>query len=176
MVFRLESIAKIESARQIYADLDETHAYTQTTNNILDDPNLLEAVESVLEPYVNFAENYVWRSGIADVIGVYRDAFVNAGMWGNRNIPGKRITTTIKYGYLGSVIYVEDEGNGFDYLAQINKLESGGRHDYQNNGGGMRKFFRSPLHIAYHGNGNKISIATRAFSKNYITHFSKKLK
>ena len=176
MVFILETIAKIESDRQIYTDLDETRTHTQTTNNILDDPNLLKVVELILEPYVNFAENYVWRYGIADIIGVYRDAFLNAGMWGNKNIPGKRVTTTIKYGYLGSVIYVEDEGNGFDYSTQINKLNRKERHDYQNNGGGMRKFFKSPLHIAYHGNGNKISIATRVFSEDDITQFSKRLK
>lgn len=172
MVFVLEDIAKIELDRKIFTDLDETHVHTQTTDNMLDDPKLHKTVESILYPYLNFAENYVWHIGLGGILGVFRDAFLNAGLWGNRNTPGKRITTTIKYGYFGSVIYVQDEGSGFDYLIQIGKLQKGEPHDYQNNGGGMRKFYRSSLQIAYHGNGNLISIATRVFSDDDITHFS----
>lgn len=90
MVFVLEDIAKIEADRYIQPDLTETHVHTQTGTDILTDPNTVRVIQSILEPYVEFAEYYVWGRSTGGVLGVFTDAFLNAGMWGNKDTPGKK--------------------------------------------------------------------------------------
>lgn len=176
MVFVLEDIAKIETDRQIHAKLTEAKEHTQTGTDILKDPDTASVINSILEPYVNVADVYVWGDSMIGVLGVFTDAFLNAGMWGNRDTPDKKITVTLKYGFLGSVIYVEDEGEGFDYLSQIHKLQTDESHDFSHNGGGMKKFHESNLQIAYHGRGNLISIASPVFTLDETIDYSSRPK
>ncbi len=171
MVFSLEDIAKIEAERGVFSDLTETHIYNQETANMLDDPDIIKKIHGIIEPYLTRAENYVWSRETGDMYTVFRDAFLNAGMWGNRDIPGKKITVTMKYGLFGSVIYVEDEGEGFDFLAQIERLSEKGKHEYHHRGGGMRKFYETPLQIGYHRNGNIISLSSRVYSLDEVQTF-----
>ena len=172
MVFVLDDIAKIENERKVeQRTVIENFTYLQPLDNITRDQDALREIQNIMDQYVSAAQHYVWNSGTGGVLGVFTDAFLNAGWWGNKDIPGKRIRTCIKYGILGSIIYVEDEGEGFDYNTQIEKLQRGEQHDFTHRGGGMRKFHRSPLHIAYHGGGNKMSIATKVFSEDELLTF-----
>ncbi len=171
MVFLLEDIAKIEAERGIESGLTETYIHLQRTTDIFMEPETAKVINSIMEPYCQFAEFYVWGKSIIGVLGVFTDAFLNAGMWGNNNTPGKKITATMKYGIFGSAIYVEDEGEGFDYLTQIRKLSNGESHNYSHHGGGMRKFNESHLLISYHGKGNLISIASPVFTLDDANQF-----
>lgn len=171
MVFVLEDIAKIETDRMAARGVVENFTYVQPSDSIRKDPRTLDKISQIIEHYVAARRHYVWSQDTIGVLGVFADAFLNAGWWGNRDVPGKIIQVCIKYGVYGSVIYVEDEGIGFDYRTQINKLQRGEQHDFTNNGGGLRKFHASLLHVAYHGSGNKISIATRVFTDDEILSF-----
>src|SRR3989338_6888815 len=144
MVFVLDDIAKIETDRRT----DENFTYVQPSDNITRDPRTIGKIHEIMEQYVAGAQYYVWSQDTGGVLGVFTDAFLNAGWWGNRDIPGKKVQVCIKYGINGSVIYVEDEGSGFDYRTQIEKLQRGEQHDFSNRGGGLRKFHASGLHIA----------------------------
>lgn len=170
MVFVLEDIAKIEMDRNMNTAIVDSFTYVQPSD-VLRDMKTNDKIHTIMEGYVEAAQHYVWNSDIGDVLSVFTDSFLNAGMWGNKNISGKRIQVCIKYGLFGSVIYVEDEGQGFDYKAQIEKLQRGEQHDFSNNGGGLRKFHESVLYISYHGCGNKISIATRVSSQEELRDF-----
>ena len=170
MVFILEEIARIESDRRIQHDLNETRVHVQASE-FFKDTDTFRVIDSMLENYVNYAQHYVWDGSIISILGVFTDAFLNAGMWGNQNTPKKKITVQLKYGILGSVIYIADEGEGFDYLTEIGKVQRGEKHTCHHNGGGLRKFHESNLHIAYHGKGNVISIATPVFTQEEVNRF-----
>jgi len=173
MVFVLDDIAKIESDRKFIPALEEVHIHTQASNDMIRDGKIIDKViYDILESYVNYANIHVWGKESIGTLGVFTDAFLNAGIWGNNNTPGKNITTTIRYGLFGSVIFIEDEGQDFDYQSRIDKLQSGESHEYQRNGGGMKKFNDTHLHIAYHGKGNLISIATKVFSSDEVIEFN----
>lgn len=173
MVFVLDDIAKIETDRRIDRGIVENFTYVQPSDNIIRDSRTVEKIHTIMEQYVAAAQYYVWSQDTGGVLGVFTDSFINAGWWGNKNIPGKRIQVCIKYGLFGSVIYVEDEGVGFDYRTQIEKLQRGEQHNFFNNGGGLRKFHASGLHVSYHGCGNKISIATKVSSEEELRRFLK---
>ncbi|MBS3102537.1 ATP-binding protein [Candidatus Woesearchaeota archaeon] len=172
MVFILEDIAKIEADRMTEGMVVENFTHIQRSNDVFGDPRTVREINRIMEWYVQAAQYYVWNSDIHDVLGVFADAFLNAGLWGNKNVPEKRIEVCIKYGLLGSVIYLEDEGKGFDYKTQVEKLQRGEKHNFSRNGGGLRKFHRSHLHVSFHDCGNKISIATRISSEEELDRFS----
>jgi len=160
MVFVLEDITKIEADRIIGKDsIVEPHEH-RVVEDFFQAGATVRAINRTLETYVAVAPNYQWQGKVIGCLSVFTDAFLNAGMWGNQSVPGKKIKTTIKYGWAGSVIYVEDEGEGFDFAARIAKLEQGQTHDYHHHGGGMTKFHESKFSIGYHGKGNIISIST----------------
>ncbi len=171
MVFVLDDIAKIETDRRTDRGIVENFTYVQPSDNITRDPKTIKEIHKIMEQYVEAAQYYVWNPDTGGVLGVFTDAFLNAGWWGNNDIPGKRIQVCIKYGIYGSVIYVEDEGIGFDYKTQIDKLQRGEQHDFTNRGGGLREFHASALHVAYHGGGNKISIATKVSLDDELRRF-----
>lgn len=160
MVFVFETEAKIEADRRIDGSMIDKFSFIQSSENIVGDLNALWRINDIIEEYLEAAKCYLWDQNTIGTLVVFTHAFLNAGCWGNRDIPGKIICGNIKYGSLGSVISIQDEGKGFDYRSQIEKLLRGERHDFANNGRGLINFNRSNLHIAYHGNGNRISIAT----------------
>lgn len=172
MVFLLEDIAAIEKDRRTDLGIVENVTYVQASNDILHGTKTNKAIHDIIEPFVEAAKYYVWGGEVIGILGVFTDTFLNAGMWGNENIPGKKINVCLKYGALGSVIKFQDEGNGFDYHSEIQKLEKGEKHDFSHNGGGMRKFHGYQGFVAYHGCGNLISVATRVFSMEEFNKFS----
>ena len=172
MVFLLEDLAKIEQDRGVHLIyISEEDVHVQSSNDILRDSRTPGVINDTLEPFIVNAGYYCWGVVLPPILSVFTDAFLNAGMWGNRNVIGKKITTTFKYGSYGGVICIRDEGEGFDFRGQIDKIKKGETHIYGHNGGGLRKFSQSPLFISYHGVGNLISIATPVFSKQEFLDF-----
>lgn len=172
MVFLLEDIAKIEADRRIDLGIVEEFTHVQKSDNIIQDPETHKAISKIMEQYVNAAQYYVWGNEVIGILGVFSDAFLNAGMWGNKNMPGKKIKISLGYGPFGSLVKVQDEGDGFNFRSQIQKLNSGEKHNFSRNGGGMRKFHEYQGLIAYHENGNLFSVSTRIFSMEEFEKFA----
>jgi len=172
MVFLLQDITKIENDRRTDMGIVENFTHVQLSGDIFQDPEAHKAIHEIMEKYVEVTKYYVWGGEVVGILGVFTDAFLNAGMWGNGNEPGKSIKVCLKYGVFGSVVTIQDEGNGFDYHSQIKKLENGEIHNFSRNGGGMRKFNEYHGFVAYHGCGNLISVATRVFSMDEFDKFS----
>jgi hypothetical protein len=171
MVFLLEDIAKIEDDRRTDLGIVENFTHLQKTRSIIQDPKAHDAILDITLQYLKAAKHYVWGRESIDFLGVFADAFMNAGMWGNEDMPGRFIRVCVKYGLLGSVATIQDQGCGFDYNSQIRKLEEGEMHDFSRHGGGMRKFHEYQGCVSYHGCGNLISIATKAFSFEEFDRF-----
>jgi len=160
MVFALEEMVNIEGDRNIGVDSTvETHEFVadRTFNNC---GYLTRIIDKILTNYLDVVKQNEWGVSHFDVTDVFAEAFYNAGRYGNQDVIGKKIKVTIKYSSVGGVIYVEDEGEGFDFRTQITKIEKGERHEHHHFGTGMKKLHSSKLSISYHRTGNIISIAT----------------
>lgn len=182
MVFVLEDLAELEKYRRIIDSNTEEHTYVQTPAfcdeiiRLRDDNRksvgqISRAIESILEDFIEFKQYYVWGKSTQGILDVFQDAFINAAMWGNQAVPGKKIDIKFKYGLYGNIIIIGDKGNGFDYQSRISSIQEGKAHDYEHHGGGMRKFHNSMLFLAYHNDGNLLSIATKIFSKEEFYKF-----
>src|SRR3989344_9383547 len=90
MVFLLEDIAKIEEDRKTDLGIVENFTHIQASNDIIQDPKSHKAILEIMEQYVEAAQYYVWGMQVVGILGVFTDAFLNAGMWGNGNEPGKK--------------------------------------------------------------------------------------
>lgn len=177
MVFVLDNLAKIEADRIV------TDSSVVTTNDYKPEKNIFEnpvatvrKIEVIVRDYIRFSENYDWRPKTIEIYSIFHEAFFNADMWGTENVPGRKITTTIKYGLAGSVIYLEDEGEGFDFAAQIAKLGQGEAHEFSHHGKGIIQFHHTLFSIRYHGKGNVISIATPLSQEEMQTPEYQKLR
>lgn len=182
MVFVLENLAELEKDRRIIDSNTEEHTYVQTPefcdeiirlreDNRKSVGQISRAIETMIEDYIEFKQHYVWGKSTYGILDVFQDAFINAAMWGNQAVPGKRIEVEFNYGLYGSVVLVGDKGDGFDYQSRVLSLQEGRGHDYGHHGGGMRKFNNSGLFFAYHDKGNLLSISTKIFSREEYYKF-----
>ncbi|MEA3514477.1 MAG: hypothetical protein U9R34_03305 [Nanoarchaeota archaeon] len=182
MVFVLENLVELEKDRRIIYSNTEEHTYVQTPefcdeiirlreDNRKSVGQISRAIELILEDYIEFKRYYVWGKNTQGILDVFQDAFINAAMWGNQAVSGKRIEVKFNYGLYGSVILIGDEGNGFDYQSRILSLQEDNGHDYEHQGGGMRKFHNSRLFLANHSDGSLLSISTKIFSKEEFYKF-----
>ena len=169
MVFFFEDKKTIEDRCDVVpGDLGRTHTYQPKSSPLLARENapqifshdfsdaLYDMIQEASRYISSFRFDFTLLSDLQDVLP---DAVLNGVLRGNEGDLTKKVRTTMKFGALGFVVYVRDEGNGFDYRTRVGDHRLGGRN-YQNKGLGFARFEYSPLFVAYHGCGNELSIAT----------------
>ena len=171
MVLVLEERLKIEADRNIMRD-DATHErfefVQKGSNEKTIGPEVVDFTQAILRDYTVYARRYAWHGHTITTLMMVAEAVANAMLWGNQRTPGKKIKAEVEYGLLGSAIFIQDDGRGFDYAAAIEKLRHGERY-YLRQGSGLKRFDETPLHIAYHDHGTLISIATPPISMKEAT-------
>jgi len=173
MVFTLEDIAKIESDRGIDPGVDAHKIGDTLVKKFIFEHDSLPVklvppldtpahkhIYSILEYYDDNSTDLEWSKSFHGITTALMHAFENAAVWGNRNVKGKEIVTTLKFGPRGGVTYVQDEGEGFDFKNAIAKVQESPVDHKLVDCKGIEFFNRYNCHVAYHGNGNLISIAT----------------
>jgi hypothetical protein len=176
MVFVLENIAKIESDRELDKDAYEIElspfiqrSWVKRKGNLASNPKVYSAIDDIHECYSENGIQHGWHRSFDGSVIVMYHGLMNSIYWGNKHKYGKKVTTTLKFGKLGCVISMQDEGEGFDFQRRIKIIQDnyqkglipvGDRSTSSNVGRGMIHFHESMANIAYHGNGNLFSIAT----------------
>lgn len=163
MTLLLEERAKIEADRLIEPDntaVNDRITLVQPGNTLARGTQVLDLIhDRFLDEYLTTARRYQWYERTFDTFRIVSEAVVNAMLWGNYDLPQKRVFVDIEYGLLGSAIFIRDEGRGFDYRTTIERYCAGEKY-FQRRGGGMRTYDESPLSVSFHGSGNIVSIAT----------------
>ena len=83
-------------------------------------------------------------------------AFENAFLRGNKAARNKPIVVRVYEGLQGKVIRIEDQGDGFDYVAAVRNFRLSGRSS--GSGKGFKVLNDSPVLAGYEGKGNIINI------------------
>lgn len=163
MALLLEERVKIEADRLIEPEntaVNDRVTLVQPGNTLARGTQVLDLIhDRFLDEYLRNARGYRWYVKTFDTLRIVSEAIVNAMLWGNHDLPEKRVFVDIEYGLLGSAIFIRDEGNGFDYRTAIERYHHGEKY-FQRRGGGMRNYDETPLVVSFHGLGNIVSIAT----------------
>tara|TARA_Y100000310_G_C20690153_1_gene821675 strand:- start:3682 stop:4221 length:540 start_codon:yes stop_codon:yes gene_type:complete len=160
MVFVLDDIDELGARRAIDSEKTIAHECINPTESdqFWDHWRFVEF--ALLTLYSRIVKGYEWENLLGEFKKPLDEALWNAAGRGNREDPKNIVRTALHAGEHGGYMYVKDEGPGFDFLRQIRLIRQGDRHYHQNEGVGLMRFHKTPLHVAFHEGGSAVSIAT----------------
>ena len=151
-----------ELNKELKIDTVETLILKYIDNN--DESEFVNFFTDTIGQFAKWGSYYVWKDDLPHFRLVLPEALTNAIDRNNEGIEGRIVEVRLKFGIFGGYVQIINEGDGFNYLDRIKKIQAGLPHKQINNGTGMRLFNTTPLRVSYHNQGREIVISTKQYN------------